>query len=227
MLNKLFRAIGLGKDDVRAKFSRIYRENVFGSSESRSGGGSTLEQTKVLRRDLPALLRDLGVRTLMDAPCGDLNWIKLTPLELDRYIGIDIVEKLVESNRQAFASQAREFLCLDIIADELPRADAVLCRDCLVHLNFKQALDAVLNFKRSGATYLLTTTFTDRDRNVDLGKGDIWRTLNLERPPFNFPKPLRLLNEECTEGEGKYSDKCLGIWRLDDLKIQAMGTGQR
>ena len=35
--------------------------------------------------------------------------------------------------------------------------------------------------------------------------------------PFNFPPPLRLVNENCTEGDGAYGDKCLGLWRLADL----------
>jgi hypothetical protein len=41
--------------------------------------------------------------------------------------------------------------------------------------------------------------------------------LNLQLPPFNFPAPLRLIEENCTEDGGKYADKSLGLWRLSDL----------
>lgn len=202
---------------VREKFVAIYRENMFGSDESRSGAGSTMEQTATLRVALPALLGELGVRSLIDAPCGDFNWMSRTPLDLDRYVGIDIVEELIRANQERYGSPKREFLCRDIIADPLPTAEVILCRDCLVHLTFDQASKAIGNFKRSGSTYLLTTIFSERDANVDLKGKDIWRTLNLERAPFNFPPPLRLVNENCTEGDGAYVDKCLGLWRLADL----------
>lgn len=206
-----------GGGRVREKFVAIYRENVFGSDESRSGAGSTMEQTATLRVALPALLGELGARSLIDAPCGDFNWMRHTPLNLDSYIGIDIVEELIRTDQEMYGSPKREFLCRDIIADPLPTAEVILCRDCLVHLTFDQASKAISNFKRSGSTYLLTTTFSERDANVDLKGKDIWRTLNLERAPFNFPPPLRLVNENCTEGDGAYGDKCLGLWRLADL----------
>jgi len=58
---------------------RAFRENLSGKSfwraESRSGTGSSLEQTAQLRRELPRLIAETGVRRFLDAPCGDCNWI--------------------------------------------------------------------------------------------------------------------------------------------------------
>lgn len=65
----------------------------------------------------------------------------------------------------------------------------------------------------------MTTTFTERDENIDLTEEMIWRTLNLEKGPFYFPRPEYVLNEECTEGNGNYADKSLGLWLLRDLRI--------
>ncbi len=50
----------------------------------------------------------------------------------------------------------------------------------------------------------------------DIGKG-LWRTLNLEIHPFHFPKPITVINEHCTEGNGEYSDKSLELWLLEDI----------
>lgn len=216
-LSALLRVFGHSPEPVRSKFSRYFRDNVFGNPESHSGEGSTLEQTETLRRALPALLAEIGASSLVDAPCGDFNWMRDTDLGIDRYVGVDIVEELIRADQQRYGNDGRTFLCRDIIRDPLPKADVILCRDCLVHLTFDQALKAIGNFKRSGSTYLLTTTFSDRDANVDLKGKDIWRTLNLEHAPFNFPPPLRLISENCTEGDGAYGDKCLGLWRLADL----------
>lgn len=198
-------------------FTRIYQRNTFGSRESRSGQGSTREQTATIRREMPVLLRELGAKSLLDAPCGDFNWLRETDLGVERYTGVDIVRELVESNQGRFGGGGREFLCRDLIRDPLPAADVIFCRDCLVHLNFRDAQRTLDNFKRSGSRYLLTTTFTARESNAELGAGMIWRTLNLERAPFKLPPPLRLINEDCSEGGGAFGDKSLGLWRLEDL----------
>jgi hypothetical protein len=92
----------------------------------------------------------------------------------------------------------------------------IFSRDMTVHLSNRDALAAFRNFKRSKSEYLLTTTFTATETNEDILTGE-WRPMNLQRPPFNFPDPLRLINEHCTEDGGKYTDKSLGLWRLKDL----------
>jgi glycosyltransferase involved in cell wall biosynthesis len=48
-----------------------------------------------------------------------------------------------------------------------------------------------------------------------------WHPLNLMAPPFNFPPPIQLLNEQCTEDNGNYIDKSLALWKLDDLKTSS------
>lgn len=206
------------RQPVQNRFTTIYRDNIFGSEESRSGKGSSVVQTETIRRELPGLLQDLEVHTMLDAPCGDFNWMERTLLPVGLYIGADVVEELIVENARRYSNPARRFLRMDIIRDRLPASDLIFCRDCLVHLDFDQAHKALRNFQSSGARYLLTTTFPGTQTNADLGS-DIWRTLNLERPPFNFPPPLRLINEGCTEDEGMYTDKSLGLWPLQDLKL--------
>lgn len=106
---------------------------------------------------------------------------------------------------------------MDIINDELPKADIIICRDCLVHFPTEGIFKAIGNFKKSGSTYLLTTTFTaDRKNNIHAKFGD-WNPFNLEGPPFNFPKPITIINENCTEANCLYTDKSLGLWKLSDL----------
>ena len=47
---------------------------------------------------------------------------------------------------------------------------------------------AFANLRRSGATWLLTTTFLEHHENADIEYGD-WRMLNLTCAPFNLPAP--------------------------------------
>jgi len=100
--------------------------------------------------------------------------------------------------------------------DPLPRCDAILCRDCLVHLSFANIGRAVANFQASGATWLIASTFPEWQGNADCEDGD-WRALNFERVPFNWESPVELLNENCLEAGGGWRDKSLGVWRLAGL----------
>lgn len=203
---------------LKEKFSEVYKRNIFGGSASRSGEGSDLVQTDTIRREIPRLLRELGIKTFIDAPCGDWYWMRKVDLPVERYIGLDIVEALVKKNQSEFGDSKVSFQCMNLAEGDLPKADLIFSRDCLVHLSFADALKIVTNFKRSGAKYLLATTFTSRDKNEDLGD-EFWRPLNKQLAPFNFPNPIRLINEGCTEGNNLFADKCLGLWLLQDIDL--------
>jgi hypothetical protein len=199
-------------------FHDIYQSNTWKDKESRSGTGSNLTQTEAVRRELPRLIRQFEVRTLVDAPCGDFRWLREVDLQGVTYTGIDIVPDLISRNQELYGQPGRSFQHGDIVNDVMPPADLIFCRDCLVHLSFRDAKSALTNFKASGSRYLLTTTFTSRSRNYDKYTGG-WRALNLLKPPFNFPVPLAVINEACTEKGGAYADKALALWRLEDLPI--------
>lgn len=196
--------------DLKRRFTHIYKTNAFGGVDSVSGKGSSLDSTSAVRAALPGIHARYGIRSLLDAPCGDFHWMATVDLGAVQYIGADIVEPLITSN---IVKHGRDFRCLNIVSDPLPPADLILCRDCLVHLTFADIAKALDNFRQSGAKYLLTTTFPGR-QNSDLGKG-LWRALNMEAAPFNLPAPLELINEGCTEGGGAFSDKSLGLWCLN------------
>jgi hypothetical protein len=216
--NRFFAKLKHGEGhSTRDIFRDIYHSNLWGNKDSRSGAGSDLTQTAEIRRLLPLLIDDLGAKTMLDIPCGDWHWMKEAQL-LVSYTGADIVPELVERNQQLYGNETRRFVALDLIKDDLPKVDLVLSRDVLVHLSFNDIFSALCNLKKSGSEYLLTTTFTDRPTNPDIPTGQ-WRPLNLQKPPFNFPPPLRLINEKCTEGDGSWGDKNLGLWKLADIVI--------
>jgi len=205
-------------------FSEIYAKNLWGSRESVSGPGSTLARTAAFRNTLAALLTELNARRLLDAPCGDFNWMKELTLELARraqlesYTGVDIVRDLIAENCRRHEDPLWRFLHLDLVRDRLPEADAVLCRDCLVHFSFADIRAALRNFKRSKSTYLLTTTFTHVEENFDITTGN-WRRLDLRLPPLNLPEPLRMVDEKRRESDGGDSFKYLGLWKLKTIPI--------
>lgn len=195
---------------TEAVFADVYRKNLWGDPESVSGRGSTLARTEVIRRALPALLESVGARSLLDAPCGDFNWMRHVELGVVEYVGADVVPELVARNRAAYARPGRSFVVADVVKDRLPRADVILCRDCFIHLSFRDIHSALANFKRSGSAFLLATTHASVAENEDIPTGG-WRSVNLRLPPFNLPEPRQLIVEDAELG------KCLGLWSLGEL----------
>ncbi|HEY4259442.1 MAG TPA: glycosyltransferase [Schlesneria sp.] len=205
--------VELVRQESETVFSRIADRKEWGDGESISGPGSSLDATVKVRDELPALLADIAVASLLDIPCGDHNWMKRTDLQGVEYIGADVVRGIVDQNRGRFPG--KRFEHLDLTADKLSKADAVFVRDCLVHLPYKQIIAALKNIVDSGATWLITTHFPGRT-NHDIKIG-AWRPLDLTAKPFGLPEPFRILNEGCKEGDGAFADKSLGVWRIADI----------
>jgi hypothetical protein len=188
-----------------ARFTADYKQT--------SGAGSDLDSTKAVAAALPVVLQSLGVRTMLDIPCGDFLWMRHVDLSAVTYVGADVIESLITSHQHLHESPMRSFKTLDIVTSDLPEVDLVFCRDCLVHFSHRLLKKAINNIKRSRSRYLLTTTFPVRSSNTRIITGT-WQPLNLCAPPFNFPAPIRVI----TEGHPPpYEDKSLGLWRIDDL----------
>lgn len=202
---------------LEALFREIWSSNLWGADTSVSGLGSEDAATAPLRAALPALFANLGIRSLIDAPCGDFGWMRDVVDGIVRYTGIDIVPELVARNQRAYGTSDGRigFRHANLISDPLPRADAILCRDCMVHLSFANIAAALANIRASGATWLIATTFTRCTVNSDIADGD-WRILNLTLPPIALPPPAYVIDEQCEEADGSYRDKALGVWRIGD-----------
>ena len=199
--------------DTREIFEHHFETNSWGDGESVSGPGSTLAYTENIRREIPILVEALAVRTVLDAPCGDFNWFRMIQWKRPvLYIGADIVESLVERNSEQFGSEQLSFVSLDIIQSPLPNADLWHCRDCLFHLCDRDVFRVIDNFLKSEIRYLLTTTHSACTKNVDIPTGS-FRTLNLELPPFAFPKPLTMIKDWVEGSHVRY----LALWDREQL----------
>jgi hypothetical protein len=194
-------------------FAGYFERNSWHDAESLSGPGSNLAATEMIRASLPKLLQRLGVRTLLDAPCGDLYWIREVVAAGDfRYIGGDIVPALIAKLDAEIDDPKYSFQVLDIVADPLPKADLWLCRDCFIHLPTDMVCQALRNFYRSGIPYLLTTQFDFPRANAEIEVGD-FRAINLRRAPFELPMP----REELYDIFFPYPPRKLSLWHRDQM----------
>lgn len=179
------------KDYNTKIFTKIYNNNEWKCSESVSGPSSTLLRTENIRKELPQLFKKYNIKTIIDAPCGDLNWMKhILNITDINYIGIDIVSQLIDINNHNFMSDKIKFICLDITSERLPRGDLLISRDFLFHLSYELILAFFYNFIDSNINYLLTTSHINPgflNKNIKTGG---WRYLDLKIYPFNFRNPI-------------------------------------
>ena len=202
----------------KKRFELIYKSGYWKGfiGESLSGAGSSFDATENIRRELPILLSEFNIRSMLDLPCGDFYWMSQIDLQDIKYIGGDIVPDIIKENQANFDENNRKFMELNVIEDKLPTVDLIFVRDCLVHLEEQQIIDAIKNIVNSGSVYFATTTYPEITENQKPVNKDRWRQLNLTLTPFSLPVPIKYLDDSCSSISLDV-DKCIGIWRIDDL----------
>lgn len=172
--------------DLKGLFTQTYRENKWGSSESRSGEGSSLAYTESIRSLLLELIGE-GVDTIWDCSCGDWNWMKEIRESLPHYIGNDIVEDIVKVNTEKFGSDRIRFQSGDMLSS-LKRIgdssiDLVLCRHTLEHLPTDYSIEVVREIRRVSKWALITSNTHSGNSPIN-PNGHNARVINLERDEY-------------------------------------------
>lgn len=203
--------------DPKVVFQMIHRLNVWDNPESVSGPGSTLDYTASLRRNLPVVFRQFGVRTLFDAPCGDFNWMRQVVAACPiQYLGGDIVPALVAANQAAHSGERTRFFDFDLTRDSFPAADLWFCRDCLFHLSYRDILAVLRNYAGSTVPHALLTNHQGAApfANTDIRTGG-FRPLNLLAPPFNLPAAVL---HRIPEGNDPALRHEMCLWTREQIK---------
>lgn len=201
-------------------FTRVFKDRIFGEGESLSGPGSSLRATDRIRAEIAGLIAELGVQSLLDIPCGDLEWMKEMQLPGVHYIGADIVDEVVnlarckiKSSPLQASTETVDFFTLDVCEGPLPKVDLLLIRDCFGHFPDADVMIALETIRASECRWLLTTHFPGRGASVDIERGG-WRPLDLRAYPFHLRAPNRVISEGV---EGEFADKSLALWKIDTL----------
>jgi len=152
--------------------------------------GSRATANQTLINALPGLFEQHAIKTVLDAPCGDFNWMSRVDLSGVSYTGADIVAELIEDNLVKHARPGVSFCLLNLLADPIPQSDLIICKDLMIHLSNVQVTQLIANIRSSGSRFLLATTcLASHHQNVDIPTG-YFRRINLTLPPFNLPMPL-------------------------------------
>ena len=214
--------------DLKATFSEIYNNWGFGGyPDSRSGPGSTLGETDNIRKEIRNLIDRFKIKTVVDLPCGDFNWMKEIVYGFEHYMGCDIVPEVIVANKK-YSNEIIEFREFDLTGDEpIPEADLLIVRDVIGHLPLEMGKKALQNILNSKCKYLLSTTWYNKNdleyykkhsgnREVDTGR---FYPVCLLSEPFNLPSPEFYIEEAPVVDEYDSGNrKGLGFWDLTKIR---------
>ena len=209
----------------QAKFKEIYDNNLWLSSESKSGTGSTLEATKEIRPWLLDVCSKYKINSLLDYGCGDFNWMKNLSATFNKYVGMEIVDALVVENREKYGSFSNV-----VFSSSTPEMfdiylaqpfDAILVRDVLVHFSDQHVTEFLEKVYKSGIKYMFATNFLGKGNNNNIETG-WWRDMCLMNPPFNLVNPIETVvcySEpfSVSDAQGTRFDKTLAMWEIKSM----------
>lgn len=218
---KFFQSLPIDKSKLKKKiFTSIYKSNHWVQNSqslpnkfiSVSGHGSNLntEQYHNLYSNFVTMLEKYKINSLIDMPCGDFLWIKKIINEKKlKYLGIDIVEELIASNKKNYFNKNINFLTKDIVnfyTDE--KYDLVLIRDFFIHINNSDIIQILKNLKNMRIKYVALNNYNiEQNKDVIIGQH---RKVNLLIEPYNLPNPIFSFKDH-------ENDKFLYLYKLEDL----------
>ena len=194
-------------DMTKNIFTQIYDCNSWGSQETRSGPGSCLTETINIREKLLQLINDFKIVSVVDCGCGDLNWMSKIADNISTYLGFDIVDELISSNKTKYPNL--DLRVADMLKTDLMKCDLLIVRDVLTHYSKNDVKKALNNIKRNNPEYVLITNNIDQSINPDITTGK-WSPIALQISPYNFPPPLAQIEEY-------YTGKFMSLWKTEDI----------
>ena len=158
-----------------------------------SGHGSNInsEQSNNLIYSLVEFIKKNNINSILDMPCGDFLWMNklLKQIEIRNYLGLDIVEEIIDQNIKLYENKHIRFKSCDIVDFETSEDfDLVLMRDFFIHTNNEDIKRILMNIKKMNIKYFAFENYSV-SKNVDVVPGK-HRKINLKLDPFNLKEPF-------------------------------------
>ena len=198
--SKVFQLLPLNQEIIKKKiFTSIYKSNHWSHDQkflpnefvSVSGRGSNIntEQFFSLVKNFTQIITDYNIKSLLDMPCGDFLWIhKIIKDRNIDYLGVDIVEELIEENKTKYKNKNFNFENHNILNFFTEKQfDLILIRDLFIHIKNPDILQIIQNVKQMNFRYIALNSYNNKtNNNVIEGQH---RKVNLLIEPFNLKKP--------------------------------------
>jgi hypothetical protein len=161
-----------------------------GKIETYSGPGSLIENTDLLVEKLNIFLKKYKIKSMIDVPCGDFNFMSKINLNNINYMGYDISKNAIKKCKN-FEKDNIKFMVYDATIEKIPYADLIFCKDLFLHLSFNDTHKILNNIIASGCKYFAVSRYSfgnvsNKEQNSGLG----CRAIEITKEPFNFNYPI-------------------------------------
>ena len=143
-------------------------------------------------------------------PCGDFLWMKdiIKDNEI-YYLGIDIVDELIDNNKVNYQCKNINFKACDVVNFRPNNQfDLVIIRDLFIHIKNIDIINIIENLKLMNIKYIAMNSYTNKE-NIDVTIGQ-HRKVNLLRDPFNLKEPIYKFKDY-------ENDKFIFLYNLENL----------
>ena len=203
--------------------TQIYDQNLWGGNKGEYYSGEGSHNPMIVEPYVAAVSSFLNSFpepiSVCDLGCGDFNvGQKLLPFT-QKYIGVDIVEGLIEKNRTTYKHSNLIFEQIDISKEPLPKSDCVFIRQVLQHLSNRE-IQHVLN-NLTGYKYVVLTEHLPHgsfapniDKVASLGiRLNKNSGVDITKAPFNFKfkKCEEILTVDSVNWKGRISTKLIQL----------------
>ncbi|WP_052108474.1 class I SAM-dependent methyltransferase [Polaribacter sp. Hel1_85] len=175
---------------------QVYKMNLWGSNNSKFYSGDGSHQPKIVKPYIEVVTSFLksfkSPISVLDLGCGDFNIGKHFIDFTKNYVAVDIVENLIDYNKNVFNAANLDFLCLDIAKDHLPAADCIIVRQVLQHLSnaeVQKVTEKFINYKYVILTEHLPNGDFTPNKDIISGQGIRIKKqsgINLLKAPFHL-----------------------------------------
>lgn len=193
--NSIFRVTRNSEKIKESNFlsAKLYIEKARKNNniETLCGPGSYKKNTKEIVKFINDAIKKYNISSILDLGCGDFNWFQNINLENIRYIGFDCDELMIKSNNEKYKG---DFYVKDIISEDYPNVDLIICRDVLFHIQKTMSIKIIKKIKNK-CKYFLSTSFLHEQKNEDIKSyNDIpgwgFYKINLNIDPFDLSKNM-------------------------------------
>ena len=175
-------------------------------NHSRSGNGSNLDQSEYLKKELKIFFEEKKIKKILDIGCGDFKWMSslLEEIDYDYYMGIDIVDFLIDENISNYQNNKIKFVKMDIVKDDmnfLDEYDFILIRHVFIHLKNSNIIKVLNKIKKINFKYLCITSDPKVKINKDLKTEGRYRDINMTISPFFLKNCKKIIKVPVHENE--------------------------
>ena len=166
---------------MRERFENIYTSDEWGNG---SGPGSSIVHMLGYIEFIESFVAQHRIKSVVDLGCGDWQFTRYVNWGCAQYLGLDIVEAVINENNARYSTDKIRFRLYSGKPSDLPGGDLLIAKDVLQHLsnsNVHRYLSCLNRYRYSLLTNCVNPS--GATPQVDINDGD-FRPLDVRNPPF-------------------------------------------